>query len=197
VSRYRNYSTVDDDDDVLDESVEEPKVDVSDSDNSNEDVDDSDDTDTEESDDKENTSSKKTADENQLTGMIATVWALLVIGIIVFVAGSIVKHKSNNGSTTEYKDVASGMYPISSIVTEEKSWTDFITVNKQVQSNGNTVAFYLVGDAENYGKVVYIPVSQEEFNNVNDGDKVEFVFSRFNLEGKESILIRRWNVCRE
>lgn len=182
MSRYRNFNAVDADEltdnDVEIEEKEEPQEDSGDT-----------------SDDKDADTKKETdSDENQLSGMILAVWALLIISIIVFVAGTIVKNRSNNDSVkTEYRDVASGMYPIDSLVTEEKSWTDYLTVEKQIQCNGNTVAFYLVGEASNYGKVVYIPVTSDEFNTVNDGDTIEFVFSRLNIENKENILIRRWS----
>lgn len=188
MSRYRNFNAVGADDELVDNDVEiKERLEKPQEESDSEDSDNSDANDNED---------KKTpgADENQLSGMVLVVWALLIISVIIFVAGTIVKGRSSEGSTkTEYRDVASGMYPISSLTTEEKSWTDYMTVEKQIQCNGNTVAFYLVGEASNYGKIVYIPVTSDEFNTVNDGDTIEFVFSRLNIENKENILIRRWS----
>jgi len=142
--------------------------------------------------DKDGDTKQPAPDEQQLANMVLVVWALLIIGIIVFVAGTVVKKRS---STTEvkYMSTASGMYNLSSIVAEEDTWSDEIIVQKKVQSNGNTVSFYIVGEASNYGKIIYIPVSYEEFNSVNDGDSVSFTFSRLNIENEENILIRSWN----
>ena len=137
------------------------------------------------------------SDESQLAGMLIVVWVLIIIGVIVFVASTIIKKRQASETQTVYVNVASGMYALAELTAEEQSWTDYLTVEKKVQTNGNTVAFYLSGKADNYGKVVYIPVSQEEFNGVQDGDTVEFVFSRLNIENKENIIIRRWSIYAE
>lgn len=135
-----------------------------------------------------------TSDETQLAGMLVVVWVLIIIGIVIFIASTIVKKRADAQVQIQYVNVASGMYTMSELSAEEQNWTDYFTVTKKVQTNGNTVAFYLSGEADNYGQVVYLPVSQEEFNSVRDGDTVEFVFARLNIEGKENILIRRWNL---
>lgn len=134
------------------------------------------------------------SNETQLAGMLVVVWVLLIIGVIVFVAGTIIKKRQASETQTIYVNVASGMYTLAELTAEEQSWTDYLIVEKKVQTNGNTVAFYLSGKADNYGKIVYIPVNQEEFNGVNNGDKIEFVFSRLNIENKENIMIRRWSI---
>lgn len=136
----------------------------------------------------------KSSDESQLAGMLIVVWVLIIIGIIVFVASTIIKKREASEIQTVYVNVASGMYTMDTLTAEEQNWTDYFTVEKKVQTNGNTVAFYLSGEATNYGKVVYIPVSQEEFNSVQNGDTIEFVFSRLNIESKENIVIRRWSI---
>ncbi len=134
------------------------------------------------------------SNETQLAGMLVVVWVLLIIGVIVFVAGTIIKERQTSETQTIYVNVASGMYTLAELTAEEQSWTDYLIVEKKVQTNGNTVAFYLSGKADNYGKIVYIPVNQEEFNGVDNGDKIEFVFSRLNIENKENIMIRRWSI---
>lgn len=133
------------------------------------------------------------SEEGQLAGMLVVVWVLLIIGIVVFVASTIIKKRSQAEVRTEYTTVVSGMFSLSDVTTEENTWSDTLTVSKKVQGNGSTIALYLCGKAENYGEVVYIPVTQEEFNSVNDGDTVSFNFSRLNIENKEYIIIRRWS----
>ena len=138
---------------------------------------------------------KPTSDETQLYGMITLVWVLVIISLIVFTASTVIKHKRESKTKVEYVEVASNMYSLDTIQTEEDSWTDYITVTKKVQTNDSTIAFYLTGKAENYKKTISIPVTQEQFATVRDGDRVQFVFSRLSLEGKEFILIRGWSEC--
>lgn len=143
---------------------------------------------------KEEETKEPTSEETQLYGMITLVWVLVVISLIVFTASTMIKHKRELKAKVKYVEVASNMYSLNSIQTEEDSWTDYVTVTKKVQTNDNTIAFYLTGKAENYGKSVSIPVTQEQFATVRDGDRVQFVFSRLSLEGKEFILIRGWSL---
>lgn len=134
------------------------------------------------------------SDETQLTGMLTVVWVLLIIGVIVFVASTIIKKRAAEEVNTVYVSVPANMYSMSELSAEAQHWTDYLQVSKQVQTNGSTTAFYLSGEAKNYGKPVSIPVSYEEFSSVAEGSTIEFVFSRLYIEGQEYIVIRRWSV---
>jgi hypothetical protein len=139
--------------------------------------------------------SKISSEESQLFGMVMVVWVLVIIGVIVFTVSTVVKKRRSDEVQTVYVESASGMYAIDTLSAEEDCWTDYITsITKNIQTNGNTVTFYLTGKAKNYNKIVYIPVTQDEYNSVQSGTQIEFVFSRLYIDGTENILIRRWNV---
>lgn len=179
MSEYNNMNVELEDDEPLETDIDNNTVQIEDK--------------TEDDDTENDGETAVSSNETQLAGMLVVVWVLLIIGVIVFVAGTIIKKRQASETQTIYVNVASGMYTLAELTAEEQSWTDYLIVEKKVQTNGNTVAFYLSGKADNYGKVVYIPVNQEEFNGVNNGDKIEFVFSRLNIENKENIMIRRWS----
>lgn len=136
----------------------------------------------------------KTTDENQLAGMLIVVWVLIIIGVIVFVASTIIKKREAVETKTVYVEVASNMLSMDGLQAEEQNWTDYLTLEKKIQTTGTTITYYLSGKATNYGKTVNIPVTQEEFDSVVNGATIEFVFSRLKIEGKEYITIRRWSV---
>ena len=133
-------------------------------------------------------------DSKQLSSIIAFVWVLLVLSIIVFTASTIVKNKNKNIVKTEYVNIASNMYNIDTIATEEQIWTDYIKAEKKVESVGNSIAFYICGKAKEYNKIVYIAVTYEEYNSVNAGDTIEFKYSRLKIDSKEHIFIRSWSI---
>lgn len=194
-TKYNRMNVVED---TLEEDLD-PDIELEQEDNSKDSgigedssiTDDDDNDDNNEKSNTKNSETKITADESQLAKMLTVVWAIFIFGIVLTAVGLIGKHKNK---TEETKVVLKDkMYTLSSIATEEDVWQDVIVVEKKVQSNGNTIAFYFAGNAMSYGTYVYIPVTHEEFNSVNNGDTITFEYSRLSIEGVENILIRRWN----
>lgn len=184
MSSYNNMNVAldEDEEEPLDIEIEEDKDDKGDAAEENSSVDEA-----------KDDSKSKSPEESQLAGMITVVWILAIIGLVITVASSVIKHRQESVVKTEYINVASGMYSMSALSTEDKVWLDHLTVEKKIQINGNTVAFYLTGKADSYGKIVYIPVTRTDFNSVENGSDINFTYSRLNIDGKENIIVHQWN----
>lgn len=194
MSSYKNMNVAldDEDEEPLDVELDEEETDEEDEE-LEDDEDDTEDSDGESEASTEANQNSKSSEESQLAGMITVVWILAIIGIIITVASSIIKHRQESKIHIEYVNVASGMYALTDLATETNVWSDSLSVERKIQTNGNTVSFYLTGMADSYGKIVYIPVTRNDFNSVNDGESIAFTYSRLNIDGKEHIIVHQWN----
>ena len=137
---------------------------------------------------------KVNTEDNQLAGMITFVWISLILGIIIFIAFMIVKKRQVNEVKVEYVNVASGMISLHQLTTENNEWTDYMNVEKKIQENGGSITMFLEGKAENYDKMVYIPLTSiSQYNSIENGDRIAFTFSRLSIENQEFILIKEWS----
>lgn len=121
--------------------------------------------------------------------LVIIVWVLVVVLILAVVLFNVSKNKKDK--KTEIKSVINTV-SIPTINTGGDMWTDYMTVTKTVEINSSNIQCLLIGNAENYGKSVCLPVSVKEYNSVTEGTRIAIHFNELKLNGKDYINIISW-----
>lgn len=133
--------------------------------------------------------------QNQVTGLVALVWIILIISVIVLIVGSTISNKKSKSEINKIdSNFSYNCVAINSIQVEDASYKDYVVINKSMLINDGNITPSFVGTAENYKRKVVIPVTLIEYNSINNNSRIEVVFSRLNISGEEKIYITSWSV---
>lgn len=144
------------------------------------------------------TSNSDDFNKNQVTGLIAVIWVVLLVSIIGIIIVTSIKSKSPDEVSTKESNVPSyniNYTIIDNIQCEDALYKDFIVVDKTVGLNDGNIMPLFTGYAENYKKNVIIPVSLNEYNSIDNKTRIEFTFSRLKISGEEKIVINDWKIA--
>lgn len=144
----------------------------------------------------ENTSSPNDFNQNQVVGLVALVWIILIVSVMALIVSGTISSKKSKTKETAVDPVYNYTYAVlNSVQVEDASYKDYVTINKTILINDGNIVPAFCGKAENYKKNMVIPVSLSEYNSVQDKTRIEVVFSRLNISGEEKIIISSWSIA--